>query len=329
MTEAPSSAPGPSPRGSLPELRAPGPFAPAEPPPSPAPAPASRRRRRWPIALGLLALLLAAAAGGGFWTAHQMRMESFVRYNLNRIANMADRAGRQTAPVLVVALGGSGLRDRTLDESGMAEVAARHGVEQFQFLRIVHPQAEFADFTPLLDRILRLKPALVLVDRGMLARDRSGLGDVEATLFALAGLWEGRDFLPDQVAIQYGRSCAAAGAPATAARPPAAGKDADLPGLPALARFAERAKSAGIPVLLLDPAPALGNDGAGNDAAGNDAAVPVSQAAGHGLPVLRPVMTVQPAAAGCKEARAAWSAALMTGVAETLAAPRTESAALP
>ncbi|AWK86439.1 hypothetical protein DEW08_09485 [Azospirillum thermophilum] len=250
-----------------------------------------------------------------------MRMEAFVRFNLNRIANMADRAGRQTAPVTVVALGGGGLRDRTLDESGMAEVAARHGVDQLQFLRIVHPQGEFADFTPLLDRILRLKPTLVLVDRGVLARERSGLGDVEATLLALAGLWQGRDVLPDQVAIQYGRSCALV--PAGAA-PPAAGRDeGDLPGLPALTRFAGRAKAAGIPVLLLDPAPAAQ---AGEAAAASQAA---SQAAAQGLPVLRPAMTAQPAAAGCQEARAAWSAALMAGVAGTLAAPRTESAALP
>ncbi|SMH54199.1 hypothetical protein [Azospirillum agricola] len=277
-----------------------------------------RRRLKRRIFPALLAGGVLTLMGTGLWTARQFHEQPFVRYNLNRIDAVADRASRQLDPVTVVALGGTALRDSTLDESGMAALAARRGVGQLHFLRIVHNRAEFADFEPLLDRILAIRPTLVLIDRDLMLVERGVGEDLTRTLRALAGLPEGRAFLRDQTALQYRRAC---GEPAEAEPPMAASADA----AERVRAFMARAWAAGIQVALVQthgrPAPESG---------------PAA-----GLPLWHSASAAADPAHYCPggpvgpDGRTAFSAWLAGGVANLLAAPpqvgrpRTEEASLP
>ncbi|WP_372398187.1 hypothetical protein ABMY26_15750 [Azospirillum sp. HJ39] len=246
--------------------------APAPTGPSPAPAAAaSGHRRRLGLGLGLglglrlgLALLLAPLAVATLgvpavlWAGSHLHDQPFARYNLNRIEAMAERAARTPDSVTVVALGDTALRDATLDEGGMAALAASRGVPNLEFLRIVHRQAQFADFEPLLDRLVALKPSLILIDRTLLTASRGTVEELERYGRGLLRLSRGQAYVQDQVALQYRRGCG----PTPAAWLTGGTPDA-LAGSGAAAQrvraFIDRAWAAGIRVALIEvrdrPAP--------------------------------------------------------------------------
>ncbi len=239
---------------------------PAATAPSPAPVAAASGRGRWRrlgLRLGLALLLapLAVAALGVpavLWTGSRLYDQPFAWYNLNRIQALAERAAHTPDSVTVVALGDTTLRDATLDESGMAELAARRGVPNLEFLRIVHRQAQFADFEPLLDRLVALKPSLILIDRSLLTADRGPVEELERYGRGLLRLSRGQAYVQDQVALQYRRGCG----PTPAAWLTGGTPDA-LAGSGAATRrvraFIDRAWAAGIRVALIEvrsrPAP--------------------------------------------------------------------------
>ncbi|HYD66271.1 hypothetical protein [Azospirillum sp.] len=227
------------------------------------PAPAPRRRRL--LVATLVALLFASPVLAGFgatWVGYRLYDEPFVFFNQHRIAAMADRAWRNPGSAVVVALGGSRLRHATLDEGGMAELAAGHGLPKLGFLRIVHDSADIGAFEPLLDRLVALKPALVLLDLDLLFRERRALASYQAYLDVLYGaVAEGRPYLPDQVAMQYARPCARRDDPGWAARAnldafleqAAATADfrADSPAFARVRAAVDRLRAAGARVALL------------------------------------------------------------------------------
>ncbi|HYH19408.1 MAG TPA: hypothetical protein VD995_12400 [Azospirillum sp.] len=231
--------------------------------PNHAPAPA-RRRRQLIIAMAV-ALLFATPVLAGFgatWVGYRLYDEPFVFFNQNRIAAMADRAWRTPGTAVVVALGGSRLRHATPDEGGMAELAARHGLPRLGFLRIVHDSADIGAFEPLLDRLVALKPALVLLDLDLMFRERRALATYRAYLDVLYGaLAEGRAYLPDQVAMQYARPCPRRDDPAWAAQADldtfleqanaAANVRADSPAFARVQAMVARLRAAGARVALL------------------------------------------------------------------------------
>ena len=205
-----------------------------------------------PLALGGLAVLAV------LWVGTLLYDQPFAWYNLNRIDALANRAARTPDSVSVVALGDTALRDATLDERGMAELAAEHGVPNLEFLRIVHRQAQFADFEPLLDRLIAVKPTLILLDRGLLTASRGPLDELERYGHGLMRLYRGQTHVQDQVALQYRRDCG----PIPAAWLTGGTPDA-VTGSSATARqlraFIDRAWAAGIRVALIEvnsrPAP--------------------------------------------------------------------------
>ncbi len=221
-----------------------------------------RGRSRWRT-LGF-GLLLAPLALGGLavlavlWTGALLYDQPFAWYNLNRIDAQADRAARNPDSVSVVALGDTALRDATLDERGMAELAAKRGVPNLEFLRIVHRQAQFADFEPLLDRLIAVKPTLILIDRGLLTASRGPIDELERYGNGLMRLYRGQTHVQDQVALQYRRGCG----PTPSAWLTGGTPDA-VTGSSATARqvraFIDRAWAAGIRVALIEvhsrPAP--------------------------------------------------------------------------
>ena len=221
-----------------------------------------RGRSRWrtlgaglllaPLALGGLAVLAV------LWSGTLLYDQPFAWYNLNRINMLADRAARNPDSVSVVALGDTALRDATLDERGMAELAAKRGVPNLEFLRIVHRQAQFADFEPLLDRLIAVKPTLILIDRSLLTASRGPMDELERYGHGLMRLYRGQTHVQDQVALQYRRGCG----PTPSAWLTGGTPDA-VTGTSATARqvraFIDRAWAAGIRVALIEvhsrPAP--------------------------------------------------------------------------
>ncbi|PWC35849.1 hypothetical protein [Azospirillum sp. TSO35-2] len=235
---------------------------PQAPPETPSQAPTQppipdpvRHRCWWTLGLGLGLLGPLALGGLGvlalLWTGSRLYDQPFVWYNLNRINAAAERAARDPDPVTVVALGDTALRDATLDEREMATLAAKRGVANLHFLRIVHRQAQFADFEPLLDRLIAVKPALILIDRDLLTARRGALEDLARYSRALLRLYDGRPYVQDQVALQYRRSCG----PTPAAWLTGGTSDA-VTGSGATAErvraFIDRAWSAGIRVALIE-----------------------------------------------------------------------------
>nr|WP_295837836.1 hypothetical protein [uncultured Azospirillum sp.] len=211
-------------------------------------------RRWWRLGTGLL---LAPLALGGLavlavlWVGSMLYDQPFAWYNLNRIDAMADRVARNPDSVMVVALGDTALRDATLDERGMAKVAAERGVPDLEFLRIVHRQAEFADFEPLLDRLIAVKPTLILLDRNLLTASRGPLDELQRYGNGLLRLYRGQTYVQDQVALQYRRGCGP-----TPSAWLTGGSPGAVDGSTATARqvraFIDRAWAAGIRVALIE-----------------------------------------------------------------------------
>lgn len=211
-------------------------------------------RRWWMLGTGLL---LAPLALGGLavlavlWVGSMLYDQPFAWYNLNRIDAMADRVARNPDSVMVVALGDTALRDATLDEGGMTRIAAERGVPNLEFLRIVHRQAEFADFEPLLDRLIAVKPTLILLDRNLLTASRSPFDELERYGHGLMRLYRGQAYVQDQVALQYRRGCGP-----TPSAWLTGGSPGAVDGSTATARqvraFIDRAWAAGIRVALIE-----------------------------------------------------------------------------
>ncbi|WP_448188286.1 hypothetical protein [Azospirillum sp. sgz301742] len=221
------------------------------------------RRRRWrrpPVILAGLVLVVIGALGGATWTGYRLYDEPFVRFNMNRAGAVADRLWRSNPQgVAVVALGSSPLRYATLDESGMARLAARHGIPALQFLRIVNDSAQFTDFEPLLARIVKLRPALVMLDLDLLFAERKDRYFYPAYLGRLVDVVEGdQSYLRDQVALQYDKPCARRAGEAMADVGPYVAQlramvdlRADSPAFARVRAFAVAAQAAGIRVALL------------------------------------------------------------------------------
>lgn len=311
--------------------------------------PQAKPRRLWIILLAVIPALFAAGTAGAFWTGYSLHDRPFAWYNSNRIAATAERAARDLSPVVVVALGDSALRHATLDEPGMAALAAEHGVESLHFLRIVHDHARIEDFEPLLGEVLKLKPALVLLDVDLLFAERSdldGLRRYGSHLTDVAML--GRPYLPDQSALQYAKPCRAVGPQGwtddaakrradrwVETRNAAVRMNDDAPAFERVRRFADQARAAGAGIaLLLPPRPAAVEErlyGAGN---GYRPAALDRLSGQADLPLWRFPDSARKTTTFCRsgmlgpEGRDAYSAWLAGGIAERLSRPRVEEAAL-
>lgn len=222
-----------------------------EPTPDSAATPRRGRRRWWMLGTGLLLALGGLAVLAVLWVGSMLYDQPFAWYNLNRIDAMADRVSRNPDSVMVVALGDTALRDATLDEGGMTRIAAERGVPNLEFLRIVHRQAQFADFEPLLDRLIAVKPTLILLDRNLLTASRSPFDELERYGHGLMRLYRGQAYVQDQVALQYRRGCGPTPSAWLTGGAPGA-----VDGSTATARqvraFIDRAWAAGIRVALIE-----------------------------------------------------------------------------
>jgi len=303
--------------------------------------------RRW-LKIALLsaipALFLAGTAGA-FWTGYRLYDEPFVWYNLNRVAATADRAARAPEAVTVVALGDSALRHATQDEEAMAKLAERHGVKGLHFLRIVHDNAQFADFEPMLDGILDMKPDVVLIDLDLLFTERRAFADLRRYGDVLTGVaLDGKPYLRDQVAIQYGRPCTPANADGVDLQEIDRRIEAwrevvevapESPAFERVRRFADQARAGGARVALLHlrRPPALEERlyGAGNS---HMPAILARLNDRPGLPLWRFPEAAHKAEHYCRdgalgpEGRKLYSAWLAGGIVQFLSEPRVEEAAL-
>lgn len=309
-----------------------------------------RGRRRWRM-LGA-GLLLAPLALGGLavlavlWAGSMLYDQPFAWYNLNRIDAAADRVARSPDSVMVVALGDTALRDATLDERGMARVAAERGVPHLEFLRIVHRQAQFADFEPLLDRLIAVRPTLILLDRNLLTASRSPFDELERYGHGLLRLYRGQAYVQDQVALQYRRGCGATPSAWLTGGAPGA-----VDGSTATARrvraFIDRAWAAGIRVALIEvhsrPADPRSTGLIATASAAESSATPSAEPSAIDLPLWNYDDEEAIPAAACDrtgaDGRSAFSAWLTGGIAGALAGAQpdrmpgraavTEAAALP
>lgn len=311
--------------------------------------PEAKPRRLWITLLAMIPALFVAGTAGAVWTGYSLYDRPFAWYNTNRIAATAERAARDLTPAVVVALGDSALRHATLDESGMAALAAKHGVGSLHFLRIVHDHAQIDDFEPMLGDILKLRPSLVLLDVDLLFAERSeaaGLRRYGSHLTEVAML--GRSYLPDQIALQYAKPCRPVGPHGwtdSAAdrwvenRRAAVRLDAAAPAFERVRRFADQARAAGVPVaLLLPPRPAAVEErlyGPGNgylpaalDRLGGQADLPLWRFPDSARPKSAEGEAFCRSGMLGPEGRNAYSSWLAGGIAERLSRPRVEEAAL-
>ncbi|KAA0576065.1 hypothetical protein [Azospirillum sp. Sh1] len=311
----------------------------------PAATPRRGGRRWWMLGTGLL---LAPLALGGLavlavlWAGSMLYDQPFAWYNLNRIDAMADRVARNPDSVMVVALGDTALRDATLDERGMAKIAAERGVSDLEFLRIVHRQAQFADFEPLLDRLIAVKPTLILLDRNLLTASRSPVDELERYGHGLLRLYRGQAYVQDQVALQYRRGCGP-----TPSAWLTGGSPGAVDGSTATARqvraFIDRAWAAGIRVALIEVHSRPATPRSTGLIATASAAEPSSAPTGINLPLWNYDDEDAVPATACGQAsadgRSAFSAWLTGGIAGAVAGAQpdrmpgravvTEAAALP
>lgn len=205
-------------------------------------------------AVWALTALAAVALVTASVLAYRMHELSFRWFNQNRIQAVAEKAQRSPGSVTVVALGPSRLRMATLDEREMADLGAGTGLDRLHFLRIVRDSAEFADFEPMLDEIVALRPAMLLLDIDLLFKQRRALVSYHGYLLRLVGtVTRGTPYEVDQVNLQYGRSCLDAADDERRAAEEARHIDfrADSPAYARVRAFAERARAAGIRVALV------------------------------------------------------------------------------
>ena len=318
-----------------------------DPEPDPRPQSAAKpkpKRRLW-VGLLLIPALFLAGTAGAFWTGYRLYDQPYVWYNTNRIAATADRASHGMGSPIVVALGGTGLRHATVDEEGMATLVAKQGVERSHFLRIVHEQAQFADFEPMLGAILKIKPDLVLLDVDLLFAERRPFADLRRYATVLHGMaTEGKPYLPDQIATQYDKPCRPANPDGTTrgdvdrrveSLRSVVTLNAGSSAYDQVRRFADQARAAGTRVALLQlRRPALFEErlyGPGNSYLPDALARLSGQA---GLPIWHFPEAVHKTAYYCRsgalgpEGRKAYSAWLAAGIAQVLSQPRVEEAAL-
>lgn len=116
------------------------------------------------LVTGLFLLVLGALITGFAWYD-----ADFVRFNRDRLDRLAAEGG---APgrLTVVALGDSALKHATRDEADMADLGRKAGIPDLRFLRITYDAGIFADFHPLLDRVLEVRPDIVLIQMDFLFR---------------------------------------------------------------------------------------------------------------------------------------------------------------
>ncbi|HYD32717.1 MAG TPA: hypothetical protein VEB64_17890 [Azospirillaceae bacterium] len=160
----------------------------------------------WMLAAGLFLVVLGALMVGFSWYDAEFR-----RFNRARLDALA------AAPPLaltVVALGDSRLRHATRDEAEMADLGRQAGVGDLRFLRIVYNAGAFGDFVPLLDRILEVRPDVVLIQLDFLFRARAW--DRNFRLYLRNLMWSvtrGTPVFDDPWATQFDRPCRRDGQP--------------------------------------------------------------------------------------------------------------------
>lgn len=217
----------------------------------------------WTVWLVAGAILAVLAAGTAISLHHSDRL--FVRYNRERVEAVAAKAAEAPGVPVVVALGASRLRHATHDEAAMAGLAASRGLPGLHFLRIVHNSGEFADFEPLLEEVLALRPALVLLEIDLLFKERRALPFHHIHLRDLMDVAMRGRSLPgegEQREQQYGKPCDRRDEAGWDHDPGRLDRfarnvgremrfDADLPAYGRVRRFVERAAAAGVRVAIL------------------------------------------------------------------------------
>ena len=133
--------------------------------------------------------------------------DEFVVFNNTRLEQFAGHPARHK----VVLLGDSRLKYASLPGEDLASLAARSEADA-AFLRIVQNQAEFSDFEPFLENILRAQPDLVVLQGSLLARHRHNNVDLRSlqkliawALFDGDGTWNPDGV--DQRELQFGTPC--------------------------------------------------------------------------------------------------------------------------
>lgn len=217
----------------------------------------------WSVWLIAGAILAAVAAGAAASLDHADRL--FVRFNRERVEAVAARAAQTPDIPVVVALGASRLRHATHDEAEMAGLAAARGQPGLHFLRIVHNSGAFADFEPLLDDLLALRPALVLLEIDLLFKERRTLPFLHIHLRDLMDVaLRGHPLRGerDEWDQQYGKPCDRRDEAGWDHDPGRLDRfernvgremrfDAGLPAYDRVRRFVERARAAGTRVVIL------------------------------------------------------------------------------
>ncbi len=133
--------------------------------------------------------------------------DEFIEFNSARLDEFASKPMQYK----VVLLGDSRLKYATLRDEELERLAENRNAD-IAFLRIVHNQAQFADFEPILDLIFAARPTLIVLQDSLLTRDRDDDVDLRTLqkliVWALVdgdGTWNPHGI--NQADLQFGTHC--------------------------------------------------------------------------------------------------------------------------
>lgn len=123
----------------------------------------------WRRATAVLSILVLTAAASAYLLGAP-RSDAYYDFNHRRLQEFRSAHDPRVETALrVVMLGNSRLKNATIDDALLAQLAAERGLDRIETFRLVGDWAVFRNFEPLLDEIEALDPDIYIIQLDLLA----------------------------------------------------------------------------------------------------------------------------------------------------------------